>query len=149
MHIRVATEADIPPMHEVRVSVRENRLSDPSHIQLDDYRTMLTQRGRGWVAEIDGRMAGFAVADRERSNVWALFVHPEFEGRGVGRRLHDVMMGWFFETGADGAWLGTSPATRAEVFYKSAGWRIVGREANGELRLEMSRHDWLFRSSGA
>lgn len=131
------------------MSVRENRLNDTSHIQPDDYRTMLTQRGQGWVAEIDGRIAGFAVADRERSNVWALFVHPDFEGRGVGRRLHDVMLGWFFEAGAAAVWLGTSPDTRAEVFYRSAGWRMVGREANGELRFEMSRDAWLSRARGA
>ena len=149
MYIRVATEADIPQMHEIRMSVRENQLSDPSRIQPDDYRTLLTQRGRGWVAEVEGQVVGFAVADQERSNVWALFVQPSFEGCGVGFRLHEVMLTWFFETGAEGVWLSTSPATRAERFYRSAGWRLVGQDAQGEMRFEMSREAWIVRSTGS
>ena len=88
MQIRLATEADIPEMHRIRMSVCENRLADPSLIQPSDYRAMLAEHGRGWVAETGGRIVGFAVADLSRRNVWALFVDPAFEGRGAGRRLH-------------------------------------------------------------
>ena len=144
MLVRIAAEADIPQMHRIRMSVRENRLADPSRVRPSDYRVTLAERGRGWVAEVDGRMAGFAVADLARSNIWALFVDPEMEGRGAGRALHGVMMGWMFASGAAAVWLSTDPGTRAERFYVSSGWRYAGEE-HGEARYEMSRERWLAR----
>lgn len=146
MLVRTASETDIPEMHRVRTSVRENRLADPSLVRPDDYRSMLDERGCGWVAEVDGRIVGFAVVDLARSNVWALFVDPGFEGGGIGRRLHDAMLDWAFAAGAAQLWLSTDPGTRAERFYRSAGWRHVGREPTGEARYEMSREQWLARS---
>ena len=147
VHIRCATDADIPEMHRIRMSVRENQLADAALIQPDDYRSMLNERGRGWVAEIDRGMAGFAVADLTRSNIWALFVHPGFEGCGVGRRLHDTMLEWLFTSGAEHVWLSTEGCTRAERFYVAAGWQRRGRDANGERRYSMSQQAWLARSA--
>ena len=89
-------------------------------MQPHHYRPLLGGEGRGWVAELDGGIAGFAVADLARGNVWALFVDPDFEGRGVGRRLHDAMMEWCFASGAERVWLSTDPGTRAEAFYRAA-----------------------------
>ncbi|HEX8275833.1 MAG TPA: GNAT family N-acetyltransferase [Longimicrobiaceae bacterium] len=129
-------------MHRIRTSVSENRLADPSLVQPGDYRAMLAEHGRGWVAEFDGRIVGFAVGDLARRNVWALFVDPTSEGRGAGRRLHDAMMDWMFAAGAEGVWLGTDPGTRAERFYRTAGWRYAGAQENGEARCEMSGDDW-------
>ncbi len=146
MQIRVATEADIPEMHRIRMGVRENRLANPSLVQPGDYRAMLAEHGRGWVAESGGRIIGFAVADLSRRNVWALFVDPASEGLGAGRRLHDAMMDWMFAAGAEEVWLGTDPGTRAERFYRSAGWRFAGSEPNGEVRYEMSRDEWSARA---
>ncbi len=146
MQIRLATEVDIPEMHRIRTSVRENRLANPSLVQPRDYLTMLAEHGRGWVAESDGRIIGFAVADLSRRNVWALFVDPASEGRGAGRQLHDAMMDWMFAAGAEEVWLGTDPGTRAERFYRSAGWRFAGGEPNGEARYEMSRDEWSARA---
>jgi GNAT superfamily N-acetyltransferase len=143
--VRVAQEADIPEMHRVRVSVRENRLTDPASIGPDEYREMLRARGRGWVAEVDGRIVGFAVADLRLSNVWALFVEPGYEGRGLGRELHDTMMTWVIEQGAERVWLSTDPGTRAERFYGAAGWAHVGFERSGEARFEMPRERWIAR----
>lgn len=144
--VRVATEADIPEMHRIRMAVRENRLADPDAVQPHHTRAMITENGRGWVAELDGRIAGFAVADLTRSNVWALFVDPEFEGRGVGRRLHDEMMDWFFAQDVERVWLSTDPGTRAEGFYRAAGWEPAG-EYRGEARYEMERGRWLARGA--
>jgi GNAT superfamily N-acetyltransferase len=125
-------------MHVVRCAVRENKLSRPDRITPDDYRAMLERDGRGWVAEIDGRIVGFAVADLRRSNVWALFVHPDHERRGIGRALHDVMMAWFFaQPGVERVWLATQPGSRACGFYRSAGWTDMGFDARGEARFEM------------
>lgn len=137
---RAAVRVDIDAMHVVRCAVRENRLSRPDRITPDDYRAMLERDGRGWVAEVDGRIVGFAVADVRRFNVWALFVDPEHERRGIGLALHDVMMVWFFaQPGVERVWLTTAPGTRAEGFYRRAGWRACGLDAHGEMRFEMDR----------
>lgn len=143
MQIRVASEAHIAGMHRVRMSVRENQLSDPGLVQPQHYRSMLRNNGRGWVAEVAGEVVGFAIVDLTRGSVWALFVDPRYEGRGIGRRLHDEMLDWSFAAGAERVWLSTDPGTRAEQFYRAAGWQPTGVERNGEARFEMRRADWL------
>jgi GNAT superfamily N-acetyltransferase len=124
-------------MHRVRMSVRENRLTNPAAVQRHHYRAML-RHGRGWVCEQEDRIVGFAVADRSAQAIWALFVEPGYEGRGIGRRLHDELVHWLFESGATRVQLTTDPGTRAERFYRSAGWALVGDEANGEQRYELT-----------
>lgn len=141
VHIRIATESDIAAMHRIRMSVRENALADPSRVQAADYRALLHGSGRAWVAEADGRIIGFAIADLRRANVWALFVEPDCEGRGVGRALHDQLVEWLFASGVSRVWLTTTPATRAERFYKAAGWQYAGMQQD-EARYELSRRDW-------
>ena len=142
MRIRPASMADFPAMHRIRLAVRENRLSDPGRIGPGDYRAILEGGGRGWIAESGGDVLGFAVGDLDRRNVWALFVDPEAEGRGVGRTLHDTMMRWFFDQGVSDVWLGTDPGTRAEAFYRRAGWLAAGPGEDGEVRYEMTRDRW-------
>lgn len=141
MRLRYATEADIPGMHRIRLSVSENRLLDPSTVQPEDYRSMLGMRGRGWVAELNGEIAGFAIVDLSRANIWALFVDRASEGSGIGRALHDAMITWTFNTGIEQIWLGTEPGTRAERFYRAAGWKYVGL-CRGEAQFELSSKDW-------
>lgn len=145
VRIRPAVAADIPGMMQVRISVRENTLSDPGRITEADYTDYLFERGRGWVAESGGAILGFAVADLQEGNVWALFVHPDAEGRGLGRRLHDGMLNWYFGRSEKTLWLSTAPGTRAEGFYRAAGWQVVGWHGKDELRLEITRESWLGR----
>ncbi|MCA8949213.1 MAG: GNAT family N-acetyltransferase [Planctomycetes bacterium] len=128
-----ATVADIPELMRVRHSVRENRLSDPSKVSPDDVREMLERRGHGWVVRDGERVLGFAIADRLAANIWALFVEPDAEGRGIGRALHDTMLAWLAANACDAVTLTTAPGTRAERFYRVAGWRCTGTTASGEL----------------
>jgi GNAT superfamily N-acetyltransferase len=134
-------------MHRVRMSVLENRLADPTLIRPEHYRAMIAENGRGWVAEVEGRVAGFAIADLSRSNIWALFVDRAQEGCGIGRELHDRMLDWLFDSGAERVWLSTDPDTRAERFYRRAGWAAVGEQSGGEVRFEISRPAWLAASA--
>ena len=138
MLIREATLADIPQLMEIRLSVTENVLSNPALVPYAAYVDYLTQRGKGWAAAVPGRLAGFAVADLLGHNIWALFVRPGFEGQGIGRALHEAMLDWYFSETSEPVWLGTAPGTRAEAFYRKAGWREVGlMQEVGELRFEM------------
>ena len=137
MAIRVAATDDIVRMHEIRTAVRENRLSSPDRIQPEDYAALLSGNGRGWVYEEDGVLVGFGIADGLRRNIWALFVAPAFEGQGIGRALLETMTSWLLAQNATPVWLTTAPGTRAERFYRAAGWREAGRE-NNELRFELA-----------
>lgn len=39
-------------------------------------------------------------------------------------------------------WLGTLPKTRAETFYRKAGWKKIGTPGNREIKFEMTFLDW-------
>ena len=138
MFVRTATIADIEAMHRIRLAVRENALSDPMRVQQKDYVEYLQKRGRGWVFEVDGVIAGFAVADASARSVWALFVSPAYERRGIGRQLHDTMVGWLFEQGDEPVTLGTQPGTRAAGFYTAAGWQLIGSSSSGEAQYQLA-----------
>ena len=124
-------------MHEIRTSVSENRLSNPDRIRHQDYEALLRGHGRGWVFEKDGTVVAFGIADAGTRSIWALFVEPGSEGQGIGQALLEAMTVWLFEQGDRPVWLTTAPATRAERFYRAAGWRETGR-VNGEIRFECS-----------
>jgi len=142
MNIRVAEIKDISQIQVVRNLVKENRLSDPALVPDSDAENYITRRGRGWVCEINGQIVGFAIADLVDNNIWALFIHPGFEKLGIGKKLHDKMMNWYFSQTDKTVWLGTSPKTRAELFYRKAGWKEVGVHGKGEIKFEMTKDEW-------
>jgi GNAT superfamily N-acetyltransferase len=142
MIFREAEIEDIKQMHVVRVAVKENILPDPGMITEDEYKDFLTLRGKGWVCEMDDHIVGFAIVDLMENNIWALFVEPGYEGKGIGKKLHDEMMNWYFNQTNKTVWLGTSPNTRAEKFYRTAGWKQTGIRKNGEIKFELTSNDW-------
>lgn len=85
--LRQATTIDIPAMSKIRLSVKENVLSNPARITEQMYQDYLAYLGRGWVAEVDGDVVAFCYAERENSSIWALFVFPEYEGQGLAKHL--------------------------------------------------------------
>ena len=142
MTFREATISDIPGIQIVRNSVKENQLSNPALVTDKDCEEFITHRGKGWVSETDRKVVGFAIADLKENNIWSLFVHPAYEGQGVGTTLHQLMLDWYFRQTQQTVWLGTAPNTRAEAFYKRAGWKLVGTHGKGETKFEMSYSDW-------
>jgi len=138
--IREAVIADIPNMQRIRNAVRENVLSNPDLVKDSDYAELIEGKGKGWIFETENEMAGFAFADVENQNIWALFVHPDFEKRGIGKQLHDTMLTWYFPSN-DFVWLTTAPNTRAAGFYRKAGWSEKGLQGK-EIRFEMTAGMW-------
>jgi GNAT superfamily N-acetyltransferase len=136
--LRLAIASDIPEIQRIRHSVRENRLVS-TVIRDRDVQEAIESRGRGWVVELSGELVAFAIGDAQSGNIWALFVHPDHQGKGFGRQLHDAMLEWLWSQDLDHLWLTTEPRTRAQRFYESAGWQLVGPAENGELRYEMRR----------
>jgi GNAT superfamily N-acetyltransferase len=133
MHIRPASAGDVPLMHRIRLDVRENRLTPGSAIDEPSYLPFL---GTTVIAEAEGLVVGFAALDVPRSSVWALFVGPSAQGCGNGRALHDALLDLAAAHGLERLSLTTAPGTRAERFYREAGWQPAGRADTGELRFE-------------
>ena len=129
--LRLAARADVPGMQRVRHAVKENRLVSRV-ISDDEVIDAIERSGRGWVVEDGGEVVAFAIGNVVDGSIWALFVDPSHEGRGLGRRLHDVMVEWLHSRGLARLWLTTDPGTRAQRFYERAGWVDRGLQANGE-----------------
>jgi GNAT superfamily N-acetyltransferase len=142
MIIREATVSDIPALQIIRHAVKENVLSNPALVTDEDCADYITNRGKGWVAVIDEVITGFAIADLEDHNIWALFIHPDYEKRGIGKQLHDIMVDWYFTQTTHPIWLSTDANTRAEAFYRKAGWQAVGTYGKTEIKFEMTASDW-------
>ncbi|MFT3981423.1 MAG: GNAT family N-acetyltransferase [Ferruginibacter sp.] len=142
MIIRTAQSSDIPQIQVVRNSVKENMLSDPALVSDADCETFINERGKGWVCELDNTVVGFSIADMKGHNIWALFVHPDHEKKGIGKVLHDVMLDWYFSQTDETVWLGTAPGTRAAVFYRLQGWKETGMHGKGEIKFEMTAAGW-------
>lgn len=130
-------------MQHIRGVVKENTLSNPDLVRYDDYTEYLFSRGKGWVCEANGHLVGFAIADLQANNIWALFVLPGYEGKGIARMLQKLMLHWYFAQGKNSVWLSTSPGTRAEKFYHETGWKETGPYGKNEIRLEMSWEQWI------
>ena len=142
MIYREAKLEDIKQIQVVRNSVTENTLSNPNLVSDADCTEFLMVRGKGWVCEIDNQIVGFAIADLKDNNIWALFLHPNFEKKGIGQKLHKIMLDWYFEQTNDKIWLGTAFNTRAEQFYRKAGWTEDGTHGKKEIKFEMTYDRW-------
>ncbi len=138
MKVREALPSDVPAMHAIRLRVRENKLSDPAVVVEQDYHDFMARGTKSWVCESQGTILGFVMVDADKQNLWALFVAPEHEFKGVGRTLHDVMLAWYFDR-HDLLRLSTAPDTRAEEFYRKAGYSAVGTTPSGEVIFELRR----------
>jgi len=55
-----------------------------------------------------------------------LFVEEAYEGRGIGQALCKRATEVLNAAGCPRMWLTTWPGTRAERFYRRAGWRVTG-----------------------
>jgi GNAT superfamily N-acetyltransferase len=141
--IREAVGADMRGIARVRTSVRENLLTTEQLAQrgitnASVAASLLVDR-KGWVAERGKEIVAFSMADRADPSVFALFVLPEYEGRGIGNRLLDLALRWLWDNGAELIWLTTSPDSRAARFYARRGWVPIGTAPGGDTRFELRR----------
>ena len=139
MTFRDAGPGDILQIQNIRQSVLENRLSNPALVSDEDCKEYILRRGKGWVCECDGKLVGFAIADLVEENLWALFIRPEYDGRGIGKKLMELALHWYFSKNKQRIWLSTAPGTRAEIFYKMQGWTEFGRMENGEVLFQLEK----------
>ena len=117
---------------EIRFAVQENQSSDPSLVTDEDY-VWFEEHPGIWVWDEGGKILGFSAGDTRDGTIWALFVDPACERRGIGRALFETACDTLRRAGHRTATLTTDPGTRAERFYRAAGWKIVGASTRGEL----------------
>ncbi|MCW2992200.1 MAG: acetyltransferase, partial [Solirubrobacterales bacterium] len=116
---------------EERVTGREDR-----------WRETLSGGARTWVAVGDGRILGFVSADRSRDDdaapltgeIWALYVDPVEQRRGVGWALMDTALDALRASGCRTASLWVFAANgSARAFYERVGWTHDGGPAKDDL----------------
>ena len=88
---------------------------------------------QGFIAEMDGHIAGYARLffnrDENRLYVSSLYFLPEFQGQGMGKQLVESAEGYAAEKGLDELWLGVMAKNRqALVFYRKVGFQFVREE---------------------
>lgn len=140
MLIRIANITDVTELFRVRLSVNENKATMAAlakyGVTPESLPGMLLDKGRGWVAEIDGIIRAFAMADASKSTVYALFIEPDFERQGIGRKLMEEVEEWLTEMGCEQIWLETdrNSRVRANGFYRHLGWTESNIQPDGQAR---------------
>jgi len=140
MSIRTASPADVPGIFEVRTSVHDNHMSMEAlaraGITPESVLAMMDRDTRAWVADVDGEVVAFSMAIASKATVFAMFVAPEFEGRGLGRALMSEAETWLFDQGCSEIWLLTDARreVRANGFYRHLGWHDDGVQDDGQVR---------------
>jgi GNAT superfamily N-acetyltransferase len=140
---RAATGADMPGISRVRTAVTENALTlaqlAARGITNESVAASFLMDSKGWVALCGSEIVGFSIADRASNSIFALFVLPGHEGRGIGARLFDLAVTWLWDNGAARAWLTTDPDSKAARFYERRGWVATGKSERGDMRYELAR----------
>lgn len=85
------------------------------------------EKFRYWVAEEDGVVIGFIGIDPERRYVDTMFVHPDYQGRGVSKALFEALKGWAVSEGYEEIFLEAS--RNAKGIYEK--WGFVESEFDG------------------
>jgi len=118
--------------------VKENVLSNPAKVTPEMYVPYLQEFGKAWVCEGQNRILGLSIIDYRNASVWALFVDPEFEQRGIGKRLLQLLVDDARQQRLQSLQLSTGIDTRADRFYRLQGWVPGEIDQSGERRYRLS-----------
>ncbi len=140
--VRTARLSDIEGIFDVRTSVIENHLSREEMREMGITEgvvgDMIAKSLCSWVAIENNKIIGFSMILPDEGCLFAAFVLPEYEGKGIGRRLVMLAEQELFQH-HETAWLETDKNSRAAKFYKQLGWGNE-TELNGtDIKLEKSR----------
>ncbi|HEX2949093.1 MAG TPA: GNAT family N-acetyltransferase [Armatimonadota bacterium] len=140
MQIRRATADDIDTLFDIRFSVHENLLTREQLAEMgitpQSLAELLQSICAAWLVECEGIPAGFTIADSQFGMIFAAFVRPEYEGRGVGKLALQAAEEWLADQGVAEAWLctGRDRHIRAHGFYRHMHWKEDGYTADGQVK---------------
>lgn len=125
INIRTAKAADVDAIFYVRTSVTENHLSREEMRRIgvteNVVADMIEKSHCAWVATENEKIIGFSMILPDEACLFAAFVLPEYEGRGIGRRLVELAEKELFRH-HEIAWLETDKKVVQQNFiYISAG----------------------------
>jgi GNAT superfamily N-acetyltransferase len=139
---RPAHPEDAPACIELRGRTRENAFT-PQQLEALGITSRSWAAGiadgslPGHVCMVGGRMAGYCFGDRATGEIVVLALLPEYEGRGFGKALLDLVAGDLCDAGFRRLFLSCAadPGVRSHGFYRHLGWRWTGRldEAGDEV----------------
>lgn len=138
---RQTQESDIEDLFRVRARTRENPISKERLAALgvtpaSSAAALKAGVIGSWVCTHEEQVVGFCSADSTTGEILVLAVLPDYERKGVGKRLLEHIVKWLWSHGGvPQLWLAASPdpRVRAHGFYRSQGWRPTGeRDAHGD-----------------
>ena len=131
---RPATPEDAAECVEIRGLTRQNAISEERLGEIgitvqswaEDIRSGALP---GHVCVAEGKVVGYCFGATATGEVVVLALRPEYENRGIGRRLLKLVLKDLVGHGHRRLFLGCSrdPATRSYGFYRHLGWRPTGR----------------------
>jgi ribosomal protein S18 acetylase RimI-like enzyme len=134
LEFRQMTVEDVPATFSVRTSTVENaitmeRLESDYAITPQSLTDSMGRDVKGWVCTDSGTVVGFAMGNHTTAEVLVVAVRPEYEGRGIGKKVLASVRDWLFDAGHEEIWLLATPdpRLRAYGFYHSLGWRGTGK----------------------
>lgn len=141
---RPAQSNDVDECIDIRGKTRENAISVTCLAELGISSESWSKLVRsdllpGFVCCFDGRIIGYCFGERRSGEIVVLALLPEFESRGIGRRLLDLVVGELRRSGITKLFLGCSadPKSRSYGFYRHLGWRTTNQiDVNGDEILE-------------
>ena len=136
---------DAPECVRMRGLTRENAVSEErlrahgitAESWAEDIRKGLLS---GWVARHSGQIVGYCFGATQTGEVVVLALLPQEEGRGLGKRLLQLVVDDLRRQGHSRLFLGCSadPAVRSYGFYRQLGWVSTGIvDQHGDEMLEL------------
>ncbi|WP_372397460.1 GNAT family N-acetyltransferase [Azospirillum sp. HJ39] len=142
IQIRLARPSDVGGIFRVRTSVNENLLTVAEMAGMGiteaSVAEMIHNAPCAWVACDDAQIVGFSMIDPDEGSLFAAFVLPSHEGKGIGKELVQAAEDALFSKHAL-AWLETAKTSRAAGFYRHLGWGSERDIGDGDIRLEKRR----------
>jgi ribosomal protein S18 acetylase RimI-like enzyme len=144
MTFREIDARDIPELFKVRTSTRENRMTmealAEAGIKRESTSDALSVNIAGWLCEVSGKIVGFSMGDKDTGEMLVVAVLPEYENRGIGKRLTGLIQEWLFSNGHTEISLleNPDPSVRAYGFYRKLGWVPAGFHESGHQILKLS-----------
>lgn len=91
MTFREIEARDVPELFKVRTSTRENAMTMEALAAIgvtpESTTDALSVNVAGWLCEVSGRIVGFSMGDKNTGEMLVVAVLPEYESRGIGKRL--------------------------------------------------------------
>lgn len=140
-----AVAADAPECVHVRGLTRENAVPEErlrAHgITAESWaQDIRTGELPGWVARRGGQLVGYCFGAAKTGEVIVLALLPEVEGKGLGKRLLQLVIEDLRSQGHTRLFLGCAadPGVRSHGFYRHLGWESTGTiDSHGDEVLEL------------